>query len=65
MLFAIRFAAFTDTRVDDELQRSYTRDESQRIFTRDESQRSFTRFDEELLSFRTQGIGADQCALSF
>ena len=46
-LFAIRYAAFTDTRVNDE------------------SQRIYTRVDDELLSFRTQGIGADRCALSF
>ena len=56
MLFATKFAVFTDTQVDDETQCSYTRDESERISTR---------FDDELLGFRTQGIGADQCALSF
>jgi hypothetical protein len=56
MLFATKFAAFTDTRVDDETQCTYTRDESERISTR---------FDDESLSFRNQGIGADQCALSF
>ena len=43
MLFATKFVAFMDTRVDDD----------------DDDD------DDELLSFRIQGIGADQCALSF
>jgi len=46
-----------DTRVDDEQARFGKPD--------DESQRTATRFDDESLSFRTQGIGADKCALSF
>jgi hypothetical protein len=46
MLFAIKFAAFTDTRDDDE-------------------RTSLGKPDEEFLDFRTQGIGADQCALGF